>query len=134
MSRSGYVDEMNDQWALIRYRGAVKSALRGKRGQAFLRDMIAALDALPEKRLTCSELETPDGEVCALGAVGLMRGMDMSDIDPVDAATVAHRFGIAECMAREIVYENDEMILGAGNVPERRFKWMRDWAQSNLSQ
>lgn len=33
MSRSGYSEDL-DMWDLIRWRGAVKSALRGKRGQA----------------------------------------------------------------------------------------------------
>ena len=56
MSRSGYVDDMCDQWAMIRYRGAVRSAIRGRRGQAFLREMLAALDAMPEKRLTAGAL------------------------------------------------------------------------------
>jgi hypothetical protein len=34
MSRSGYsddIDSADDQWALIRWRGAVKSAIRGAR-------------------------------------------------------------------------------------------------------
>ena len=34
MSRSGYTDEC-DGWELVRWRGAVNSAIRGKRGQAF---------------------------------------------------------------------------------------------------
>jgi hypothetical protein len=40
-----------DQWASIRWRGAVKSAASGSRGQAFFRDLITALDAMPEKTL-----------------------------------------------------------------------------------
>lgn len=44
MSRSGYNDDC-DGWALIRWRGAVNSAINGKRGQAFLRELVAALDA-----------------------------------------------------------------------------------------
>ena len=46
MSRSGYGDDIG-QWDLIRWRGAVQSAMCGKRGQAFLKEMLAALDALP---------------------------------------------------------------------------------------
>lgn len=45
MSRSGYSEEL-DQWDLIRWRGQVASAIRGKRGQAFLRAMLAALSLL----------------------------------------------------------------------------------------
>lgn len=55
MSRSGYNNDYGDydydQWAAIRWSGAVKSAMRGKRGQQFLKDILAAMDAMPEKRL-----------------------------------------------------------------------------------
>jgi hypothetical protein len=45
MSRSGYSDDL-DPLALGRWRGRVASAMRGKRGQAFLREMLAAMDAM----------------------------------------------------------------------------------------
>src|SRR5262245_16738600 len=35
----------------MRWRGAVHAAIFGKRGQAFLTELLAALDALPEKKL-----------------------------------------------------------------------------------
>lgn len=41
MSRSGYTDE-DDIWAMIRWRGAVTSAIRGKRGQQALREWVAS--------------------------------------------------------------------------------------------
>lgn len=57
MSRSGYSEDWDgENWTFIRWRGAVKSALRGKRGQAFLREALAALDAMPEKRLITHDL------------------------------------------------------------------------------
>lgn len=57
MSRSGYSDDYDgDNWDLIRWRGAVTSAIRGKRGQAFLREALAALDAMPEKQLIAGDL------------------------------------------------------------------------------
>lgn len=131
MSRSGYTDDMCNEWALIRYRGAVKSALRGKRGQAFIRELIAALDTLPEKRLIADELQESDGAVCAIGAVGAARGVDMSRLDPEDAHSVGRVFGIAESMAREIVWENDEGRWFT-ETPEARFSRMRAWAVANL--
>ena len=133
MSRSGYSDSL-DNWDLIRYRGAVKSALRGKRGQAFLREMVAALDALPKPRLGADDLISAEGDVCALGAVRWYRGEDLCDIDPHDSETVAAQFGIADAMAREIVFENDE----PWGYPERssaeRFRRMRAWASRNIRQ
>lgn len=64
------------------WRGAVNSAIHGKRGQGFLRDMAAALDAMPNKTLVANALQTPSGEVCAMGAVGVARGIDMTKLDP----------------------------------------------------
>lgn len=128
MSRSGYVDDHDNNWDLIRWRGAVKSAIRGKRGQAFLREMLAALDALPKPELVAGDLER-DGEVCALGAVGKARGMDMSEIDPEDRDTVAAEFGIPHTLACEIMYENDEC---GRDGKWSRYERMRKWVIRNL--
>lgn len=129
MSRSGYSDDC-EGWDLIRWRGAVASAIRGARGQAFLREMIIALDALPQKRLTENALEH-DGEVCAMGAVGLKRGINMEEIDAIDRESVAAAFGISRALAAEIAYENDEYWR---DTPENRWQRMRKWAESHLQQ
>lgn len=132
MSRSGYSDDC-DGWSLIRWRGAVTSAIRGNRGQAFLREMLAALDALPDKRLIAHDLEA-GGAVCAIGSVGKSRGLDMSGIDPEDKDAVAAKFGIAPALAAEIVYENDEFREWAAvkETPEQRFIRMRQWIEGHL--
>ena len=127
MSRSGYNDD-GDQWEFIKWRGAVTSALRGKRGQAFLREMKEALDALPVKRIVKNELEI-DGEVCALGAVGLRRGIPMTEIDPEDHDTIARTFDISGAMAREIMYLNDEWDWRE-ETPEERYARMRRWVEA----
>ena len=111
MSRAGYTDE-GDQWGLICWRGAVKSAMCGKRGQAFLVELRDALDALPDKRLIEHDLQRPDGSCCALGAVGKARGIDMTNIDPESWGRISKEFDIAEAMVREIEYENDECGYG----------------------
>ena len=132
MSRSGYNDE-GDNWETICYRGAVASALRGKRGQAFLKELITALDALPEKCLVAHELEK-DGSYCALGAVGKERGLHLGEVDPENIERVARLFGIADAMAREIVWMNDEAAFSkkTPETPEARWGRMRAWAISNL--
>lgn len=132
MSRSGYVDGDYNEWAHICWRGAVASALRGARGQAFLKEMLAALDALPEKRLVAFELQK-DGEVCAIGAVGAQRGVDMSGIDVENnGEEIAAIFGIAYAMACEIMYENDEAHFGI-ETPELRFARMRRWIVDKIN-
>lgn len=129
MSRSGYNDDCGDEWSFVRWRGVVKSAIRGKRGQAFLYEMLHAMAALPERKLIANDLEK-EGCVCAIGAVGKARGMDMSGLDPEDCETVAVRFGISAALAQEIVYMNDEAF--SHETPEGRFERMRRWIETEL--
>lgn len=130
MSRSGYSDDFGDNaWDLIRWRGAVASAIRGRKGQAFLKEMLVAFDNLEAKRLIANDLETK-GEVCAIGAVGAARKIDMTNLDPEDRDTVANVFGIAPALAAEIVYENDEASFR--ETPEARYGRMRAWVLSQI--
>lgn len=131
MSRSNYNDDI-DQWALIRWRGAVNAATVGKRGQEFFRGLLAALDALPEKKLIANELvENSSGCVCALGALGKARGIDMADIDPEDSERVAGIFNIADALSREVVYMNDEYGPWE-ETPEHRFTRVRAWVMKQI--
>ena len=131
MSRSGYSEDYDDQWALIRWRGAVASAIRGRHGQAFLKELLSALDALPEKALIAGDLEH-QGQVCALGAVGKARGVDMTSLDPYDAFQVSNIFNIAEALAKEIAWINDEASWYRMETPERRFDRVREWVVSKI--
>lgn len=188
MSRSGY-SEIDDQWATIRWRGQVASVKRGQKGQAFFRELLAALDALPEKRLISGELvitehllepnglkweggdpaygyfgkrredgryvdeyAVPDyrfrewgdeliaadgtacrrGDVCALGALGLVRGIgDMHELDPEEPEAVAHAFGAHDILIREVVDCNDDSGP-IGETPEARFVRVRRWVKSHI--
>lgn len=130
MSRSGYSDDL-DKWALICWRGQVASAIRGQRGQQLLKDLLAALDAMPEKRLIAEDLVNSDGEVCALGCLGKARGIDMAGIDPEEPEQVAKVFDIAPQLAQEIVYENDEGRWHP-ETPESRFDRMREWVVKHI--
>ena len=129
MSRSNYSDDL-DNWQLIKWRGMVASAIRGKRGQQFLKDLLAALDAMPDKALIAGELEE-NGEVCAIGALGRARGLDMAKIDPTEPEEVASAFNIAECLAQEVVYENDESSWTA-ETPQQRWIRMRNWVAEQI--
>ena len=133
MSRSGYSDsyDYDQNWSRICYRGAIKSAFRGKRGQDFFCKMITALDAMPVKELIAKDLQKPSGAVCALGAVGIFAEIDMTALDPEDIESVAHAFGIATAMAREIVFENDEAVY-CDESPSQRWHRMRNWAGGQL--
>ena len=129
MSRSGYTDDCDDNWDMIRWRGAVTSAIRGKRGQAFLREMAEALDAMPEKRLIIEELVGPEG-CCALGSVAMQRGLDVSRLDPENSREVAAAFGIPRALASEVAYLNDEECHYS--TDEERWRQMRAWVQEQI--
>jgi hypothetical protein len=132
MSRSGYVDgDDYDQWATIKWRGVVASATRGKRGQQFFRDLLAALDAMPVKELIRDELETETGAVCAIGALGKARGVDMKGLDPEDSERVSATFDIARQLACEVVYMNDEAEYRS-ETPSQRWERMRAWVASQI--
>lgn len=105
MSRSGYSDDCSG-WDLIRWRGAVNSAIRGERGQHLLHDLAAALDAMPVRELVAGELEA-NGCHCALGVVGAVRGIDLSKLDTWDRESMGQTFGIATALAAEIMDVND---------------------------
>jgi hypothetical protein len=130
------------------------------RGQAFLRELLAALDAMPDKRLTTGELQA-DGDFCSLGVVGQARGLDLSKIDTENWEQLSREFGISEAMAREIMWENDESVddedwvdieihgpvrphwpdygshtrsvrVHRGDGPHRRWAYMRKWVSSQI--
>jgi hypothetical protein len=121
-----------EQWELILWRGAVNSAIRGSRGQALLREMAAALDAMPNKRLISDELVTEAGEVCALGAVAVARGTSTAGLDPHDSSAIAKTFGIARALACEIAYINDQDDWHRHDTPEQRWHRVRAWIESKL--
>jgi hypothetical protein len=131
MSRSNYSDELDDS-DLAMWRGAVLSSIRGRRGQSLLQDLAVALDAMPEKILIADALVNEDGDHCVLGVLGHKRGVSLSDLDPEDSEQVAKTFGIANALACEIVYVNDE----AGNydeTPQERWQRVRRWVANYVT-
>lgn len=152
MSRSGYTDDNDDPLANGRWRAQVKSAIRGKRGQAFLRELAAAMDAMPEKVLIAEELISEEGDCCTIGVVCKARGIDVKGVDFHCPENVGALVGIADQMAAEIEYKNDECgeryekvpvpttsPYGAGwtwlrveETPAERWQRMRKWVDSQL--
>jgi len=133
MSRSGYSDDCE---TVGLWQAAVSRAIAGKRGQKFLREMAAALDAMPVKELITDELVLDESRVCAIGAVAVARKLDVSDLEGADGGEVGERFGIARAMACEIVYQNDEArpwVNGRKETPAERWTRMRAWVSDQLA-
>ena len=114
MSRSGLTEDDgydDNNWAVM-YRGHVASATRGKRGQRFYRELLAALDAMPKQELYAEVFDSSaDGSVCALGALARYKGIDVKDADPEDseiASELAIKLDVHSCLTREVIWMNDE--------------------------
>jgi hypothetical protein len=153
MSRSGYKEDNDDPLAYGRWRHAVNRSIKGRQGQAMLRELVEALDAMPDKRLYSGSFATDEGKFCALGVLGKKRGIKMDDLVDeynCDIENVAQRFGIAPAMAAEIMYINDEYAVDEwklvdvdgsntksvrvynDNHPQERWQYVREWAVANL--
>ena len=135
MSRSGYSEgDCDDTESLLasgRWQAQLRSAIRGKRGQRFLLDLIAALDALPERKLIANDLQR-EGSFCALGALAHHRKQTIEldgEWEDRDWAKLGNAFDIAEQLARETMFINDERTRNDG---ERWFD-VRRWAIRNLT-
>lgn len=132
MSRSGYSSDLTN-WALIKWRGQVTSAIRGKRGQALLRELAEAMDAMPVKELIANDLQA-EGSYCALGVVGAKRGIDLSEMDPYASEDIAKAFDIARALACEIAFENDEGAWRHSmETPAQRWGRMRAWVDGHIN-
>jgi hypothetical protein len=132
MGRSGYTEDGEiDALEFGRWRGRVASAIRGKRGQAFLTELVTSLDAMPEpKRLIKGDLRL-GGEVCALGSIGRSRGLDLEAFDPEDHAGLAEDLGVAAILVQEVEWVNDEAVWS--ETREERWRRVREWAAGKIA-
>lgn len=128
MSRSGYSDDCENPGL---WRGVVARAVRGKRGQSFLHELATAMDAMPVKELIAETLIDERGQCCTIGVVCKARGLDLSRVDDSDPTSVAGAIGVADALAAEIAYENDEGGL-RNETPAQRWVRMRKWVADNL--
>jgi len=91
---------------------ALRRSIEGKRGQAFLLELIEALDAIPDKKLYNGKLVTTEGGCCALGALGIKRGLNLEALnDEENTAILSKVFNIAPSLVAEIMYLNDESLV-----------------------
>lgn len=82
-------------------------SIKGKVGQRELRELEAALLALPSKRLVQGTL-ADDDDVCAIGAYAKHKGVDISRFDPEDESDgVGIAAGMPPLVAWKVVAMND---------------------------
>lgn len=152
MSRSGYTDDCE---GINLYRGNVERCLKGRKGQAALREMRDALEAMPEKKLVADAFACDDG-VCAMGALARHRevekgvpfdeaqaavidlarrkGLDEGDVNSA-ADCAANALSIPRYLAREVAFENDDhdgFGVGRKDDPEARHARMLKWVNEQI--
>jgi hypothetical protein len=142
MSRLDYGDSDSywEPWMDGQQAGALRSAIRGQRGQRFLQDLVDALDALPVPELAAGLLEDEEtGCCCAFGAVRRYRGAEAVPLwfDPMEEDLtpdhLTEPFDVSRTLAWAVVQANEE--CSTSNTPDarrRRFKEVRRWAVAKL--
>ena len=115
----------------------VRRSLKGRKGQAALRELEAALLALPVKRLIDGAVEH-DGDVCAIGALARAKGVDVepedewSDPEDTDMVPIGEECGMPRLVAWEVVCQNDLHMEWL--TPEQRYDSMLRWVRKQLEE
>lgn len=122
-----------------------RRSLESKRGQAALRELEAALLALPVPELVGSALETPERGVCAIGALARYKAIDVSsdadqlrhslnEDDDYEAQAimegVADACGVPPMVAWKTIEIND--IDCDGMTPAQRHQRVLRWVRSQI--
>jgi len=140
--RIGYSDEEDYPGQFGLWQANCRRSLKGRAGQAALRELEAALLALPEKRLIADKMIDAEGEVCAIGALAKYKGRDLlaePHVGPDDEfegdgemEEIGMELGMPRLVAWKVVSKNDIEIDGhyetlAGPIKSR-------WAGQPLRQ
>jgi len=88
---------------------------------------------MPVRELVAGEIVRDKEHVCAIGSVAVARGLDVSELDEYDGETVGKTFGIAESMAREIAFVNDDDFGHKTETPAERWTRVRAWVAKEMT-
>jgi len=113
----GECDDEEDQRRYALQAANLARQIKGKRGQAFLRELLTALEALPEKVLIEGHV-SEDGMVCTFGALALKRRTDAGE----------PRESVLADLESVVVHLHDEN----GDEPED-YEPMWEWAERELA-
>lgn len=130
---------------------SLTNAVNSKRGQQVLKDLEAALLEMPEKKLIANRIASPEGDVCAVGALHLYRRTkagedraavlseiatpdpDLADVwrdadDELRTMDIGEQVGVARTLAWEIGFLNDETLhkMTPGARYDAVLKWTRE--------
>jgi hypothetical protein len=130
--RLNYSEDEDYAGQFFLWQANCERSLKGKAGQRELRELREALLALPEKRLIGHLLYDDDGGVCAIGAYGKYKGVDLTKFDPEEGEheDVGRAGGMPRLVAWKVVEMNDmDFDL---ETPEERYVKMLAWVEKQL--
>lgn len=140
MARIGYSEEEDYPGQFNLWQANCERSLRGKNGQAALRELEAALLALPDKRLIAQKMIDADGEVCAIGALAKYKGRDLlaePHIGPDDEfegdgemEEIGVELGMPRLVAWKVVSKNDIEIDGHYERLPGPYRWPGEYPQA----
>ena len=111
--RLNYSDEEDYPGQFNLWEANCRRSLQGKAGQRELRELEAALLALPEKRLIHGTLTNEEGGVCAIACYAKHKGIDLAKFDPeYESDTVGIVAGMPRLVAWKVVALNDVEFEG----------------------
>jgi hypothetical protein len=124
------------KWPLVKeeylaWQLEVAEAILSPAGQAFMQELVKALDAIPRKELIAGRLADNRGGCCALGTVCRSRGLDVSQVDHDNLEDISRFLDIPCQIVDEVVYLNDAAY--PGEAPTDRWARMRFWAGNQVN-
>jgi hypothetical protein len=149
MSRFEY-DDYDSTITQEMWQHNVDLALRGRKGQKALRELLLALDAVPGHRLIRDYLVNPEqGEACAVGAwlaykrIASGQTTDWNDTlralyqqygetEGWETGDIGRReLRVTGTLAQHIAYRNDDYYRSA-TTPEQLWQATYDWVRSQI--
>jgi hypothetical protein len=146
--RIGYSEDEDYPGQFELWQANCRRSLQGKAGQAALRELEAALLAMPEKRLIANKMIDADGDVCAIGALAKHKGRDLIaetkaqladigidrfDDDEIDGdgemEEIGMELGMPRLVAWKVVCKNDVEIDGHYETLPGPARWHGDRPQ-----
>jgi hypothetical protein len=149
--RLNYSDDEDRPGQFALWQANCDRSIKGQIGQRELRELEAALLAMPEKRLIHGALADEDGGVCAIGCYAKHKGLDLSKFDPEDESDeVGIKAGMPRLVAWKVVELNDIELAEKPDwfydarsdgpnfkwkpyTPEERYEKVLAWVRSQLS-
>lgn len=129
MSRIGWSEDESFPGQFEIWQANCRRSLRGRKGQAALRELETALVALESKRLIAHALENEDGDVCAIGALVKAKGIAPKADPEWQMEDVGVECGLPRLVAWKVVELNDihldgrYVVMEGPTRPTERFRY-----------